>query len=409
MEPPPSAGPVQLPVPEPQSTGGAEARAGVAAGGADGAVGREAAGSRRVKLVSPDNPREKQPLLPGTPAMSMLAAREAWWMVSHEVIAACIALLWLALGVLFLVFMQGFSFLEALYLTAQLVTTIGYGDVPVHPSMEGFLSVYMLGCIIFVAFVLSRAVDACTRVSTDLLRSRMRAAEQRMGLASNDEDAMAHFGHLNDLISGTLIFAFFLIAGCIFFASVERCTCGTRWDRIPGCQDGALCKGTGGRILTIWSALYMSIVTLTTCGFGDRTPHTTAGIIFSLFWTIGGVGACANFIRACSMFFLQVSHRRSYQLKERINKQLFQEMDVTGDGRLSRGEFLRFLLLKYELVDHQILDEIGRQYDLLDPDGTNSVSFEAIQAMYAEQGVAQTPPADAEAGERSKFYDATTP
>jgi len=291
-----------------------------------------------VRLASPGCAAEKQPLLPGTPSMERLARLEASWAVSYEAIAASVALLWLVLGVLFLVLLQGFSVLEALYLTAQLVTTIGYGDVPVTPSMEGFLSVYMLGCIILVAFVLSRAVDACTKVSTSLLRSKMRAAEQRMGLASNDEDAMARFGHLNDLASGTLIFALFLVAGCIFYASVERCTCGTRWDRIPGCQDGEQCKGTGGRILTIWSALYMSIVTLTTCGFGDRTPHTTAGIIFSLFWTIAGVGACANFVRACTMFFLRASHRRSYQLKERINTQLFKEMDVTKDGMLSRGE-----------------------------------------------------------------------
>lgn len=328
-------------------------------------------------------------------------------MARHVVVAACVALLWIALGTLFLV-LHGFSLLEALYLTAQLVTTIGYGDVPVAPSMEGFLSVYMLGCIVLVAFVLSKAMDACTRVSTGLLRSRMRAAEQRMGLAIDDEDAKAHFGHLNDLVSGSLIFAFFLVAGCIFFASVEGCTCGTRWDRIAGCQDGEECQGTGGRILTIWSALYMSIVTLTTCGFGDRTPHTTAGIIFALFWTIGGVGACANFIRACTMFFLQVSHRRSYQLKERISQQLFQEMDVKQDGRLSRGEFLRYLLLKHELVDRQVLDDISRQYDLLDPGGTNSVSFDAIQAMYDEQGVPQTPAADAQGG--LKFcYDATAP
>jgi len=371
------------------------------------------AGSRTVTCVSPDSAAEKQPLLPGSSTTAELARQEDFWMVSHEVIFGCVALSWLAFGVLFLVLQEGFTVLEALYLTVQLVTTVGYGDIPVSTVMEGFLCVYLLGCVVLVAFVLSKVTDAVTKISTGMLRSSMRAAERRMGLAGDDEDATLYFGHLNDLIAGTLIFACFLLVGWIFYANVEACTCGTEWRRIPGCSDGHSCPATGGRVLTTWGALYMSIVTLTTVGFGDYSPGSTAGVIFSLFWTVAGVAACANFVRACASFFRWASRRRSYLLQERISKELFQEMDVTKDGRLSQVEFLRYLLLKYELVDRQVLDDIRKQYDLLDPGGTNSVSFEAIQAVYAEHGIPQTPTGQPQEGEDLKFfyasYDATEP
>ena len=55
-----------------------------------------------------------------------------------------------------------------------------------------------------------------------------------------------------------------LLTGTIFYARVE-----------------------GWRILT---SLYFSVITLTTVGYGDFTPHTAAGRIFTIFYVLIGLG-----------------------------------------------------------------------------------------------------------------------
>ena len=45
-------------------------------------------------------------------------------------------------------------------------------------------------------------------------------------------------------------------------------------------------KGGG---LSFGHALYMSVVTMTTVGFGDFSPQTQGGRIFSMFWIFVGV------------------------------------------------------------------------------------------------------------------------
>lgn len=45
-------------------------------------------------------------------------------------------------------------------------------------------------------------------------------------------------------------------------------------------------------------ALYFSIITLTTIGYGDFSPQTTAGKIFTIGYIIVGVGMILGFINA---------------------------------------------------------------------------------------------------------------
>ncbi len=53
------------------------------------------------------------------------------------------------------------------------------------------------------------------------------------------------------------------------------------------------------RYLEDWSwvdAIYFSVVTLTTVGFGDFAPQTDAGKIFTIFYIIVGIGIILSFI-----------------------------------------------------------------------------------------------------------------
>jgi voltage-gated potassium channel len=48
--------------------------------------------------------------------------------------------------------------------------------------------------------------------------------------------------------------------------------------------------------LTWLNAYYFSVITLATVGYGDITPHTTAGKIFTTFYVLIGIGIFTTLI-----------------------------------------------------------------------------------------------------------------
>jgi voltage-gated potassium channel len=66
-----------------------------------------------------------------------------------------------------------------------------------------------------------------------------------------------------------------------------------------------------------WSlldSLYFSVITLTTVGYGDFSPTTTAGKIFTIFYIFIGIGIILGFVNAVA--------ERSMQQRGRIRRLL---------------------------------------------------------------------------------------
>lgn len=66
--------------------------------------------------------------------------------------------------------------------------------------------------------------------------------------------------------------------------------------------------------LKILDAFYFSTITLTTVGYGDITPHTDAGKIFTVFYVLFGIGliaGIANYVLRHSL----VTRLENYQEK----------------------------------------------------------------------------------------------
>jgi voltage-gated potassium channel len=60
------------------------------------------------------------------------------------------------------------------------------------------------------------------------------------------------------------------------------------------------------------NAYYFSVVTLATVGYGDITPHTDAGKIFTTIYILTGVGIITT-------FFSVLVRRRGQKLNDRLN------------------------------------------------------------------------------------------
>ena len=63
-----------------------------------------------------------------------------------------------------------------------------------------------------------------------------------------------------------------------------------------------------------WSwidALYFSVITLTTIGYGDFSPQTTAGKLFTIGYILVGIGMILGFINA--VYYHYKSHKAKFK------------------------------------------------------------------------------------------------
>jgi len=282
---------------------------------------------------------------------------------------------------------EGWNFLTAMYVIVQIITTIGFGDVTVTTwSMQLFMSVYVILLLIIVADFLNIMIGVILEQRLANFQAQLQRMQQVQGQSSWEARRQRQFG---DLIAGSTMFVVSIAAGMLFYGLVERCTCSygvTREDSEKDtCRDEShdSCIETGGFQHTWVSAFYMSVITITTVGFGDFTPKSALGRAFALFWMPVGVAATGSFIRAVSGTLYQSPHDQLEGL-EGIDEKIFQEIDRNGDGHLTKAEYTRYILLKHGFLPREVLHEIDETYDAMDVSRTGKVTFAMIQSISGE-------------------------
>lgn len=331
--------------------------------------------------------KETDSLLPGSAEQRLKEqqrAEETYW---RWVKVFTLALAWILFGIGFLMLREGFTFVQAAYVSVQIMTTIGFGDFAndiKKGSTKVYLSVYILGCLTLGAVVLNALNTHLSSGSTNFFLTRLRRLEAH-GMGGSVDQAREKFGQYNQLVVPAFLFIMSVIIGMVFYVTLEGCSCQSFGKPIAGCQIER-CAKTGGRTLDLGTALYMSIVTLTTCGFGDVTPSTKLGMWFAIFWMFIGVALTGNFLLTLTQFLTHQDCEKSYQLKIQISKDIFDKMDLDGSGTISMGEYRRFVLLRFGLVEEEVLNAIDNQYKMLDKQCgcSGSVTFDQISALYKD-------------------------
>jgi potassium channel subfamily K len=284
---------------------------------------------------------------------------------------------WLVLGILVGTRIEGWTLLTSCYVFVQIVTTVGYGDITVtEPRMKLFMAFYVMVSILLIAGFFSDSVNSLLQgESKSFMKNLKKAGDKADGV---NEPARHIFDKAQQtvmpLLTSGLLFAFFVAAGTIFFATKESCSCSYGATQIKGCVEDR-CEATGGAIKGWIDSFYMSVITLTTVGFGDHSPKSVIGRIFGCFWMAFGVGTFANFVTEFSKAFLKASRKGRMMSSQDV----FKLIDTDDSGFLVLHEFREFALLKWGLVEPEQMSGIDALFSQIDKSGDGHISMEELQ------------------------------
>jgi len=263
--------------------------------------------------------------------------------------------------------------IECIYLMAQVITTVGYGDItPAYPRGQLFVGLYVLGALFVIAMVVSDMIEHALKTVQEVQakaarnlakqasrlrgRSDVREEEPSMDTARRRKENLHRLltkphPEMRPLVESLLVFLFFDVCWICFFV---------------------LYPGEGKSWM---EATYMSVITLSTVGFGWFTPVTEGGMIFGAFWMLFGTAALVNVINNFTALMIQMKdHER------KLNKDPSESLSLlesgTSEENISELQFLRFGLLERNLVSADAIDQILDAFQAYRPkDGMVSKSM----------------------------------
>mmetsp|Transcript_123758 Transcript_123758/g.214163 ORF Transcript_123758/g.214163 Transcript_123758/m.214163 type:complete len:350 (+) Transcript_123758:82-1131(+) len=275
----------------------------------------------------------------------------------------------LVLGGLFLIQVDGeFDLIDSANLILQISTTIGYGDItptPLTDTVKLVLSFYCLLCLVFASKIISHLGEWYVSSRLDEMKNVMHKIEKKAGAATTRREAEAKYGKYNRLIICFIQWCLPVIFGTIFYGWWEACTCSFGVSRVEGCVEDTYesCAETGGYKKSYVTCFYMSMMTVTTIGFGDYSPKSRLGRLLAVPWMILGVTASASFIGALADFANR--NRKMLIGAAQIDKETFDKIDINHDGDLSLVEYRCFVLMTQGLLDEETMQQIDDAFKVM--------------------------------------------
>ena len=142
---------------------------------------------------------------------------------------------------------------------------------------------------------------------------------------------------------------------------------------------------------TLIDALYWSVVTGTTVGYGDLTPKTTGTKIFGMFYLLVSVVVTAKSLSHLGEWVLSLGHvdLASSVLERKLTQEYLMSLDVDGNGQVSEFEYLSAMLVRLKYIDGKDVDQIMSTFRKLDGDGSGTLSVADLAANLKSSRVAK--------------------
>jgi len=132
-----------------------------------------------------------------------------------------------------------------------------------------------------------------------------------------------------------------------------------------------------------WDAvdsIYWCVITGTSVGFGDKVPRTGSMRWFCIIYIPLAVGAYSAALGRIANIFVEREIRKSNAklLRREVTLEDLETMNDDGDGEVSPLEFVEHMLKSMNKVDQGLLDDLHRQFEALDADGSGGLQEDDI-------------------------------
>ena len=127
-------------------------------------------------------------------------------------------------------------------------------------------------------------------------------------------------------------------------------------------------------------SIYWCVITGTSVGFGDRVPQTGSMRWFCIIYIPLAVGAYSAALGRIANIFVEREIRKSNAklLRREVTLEDLETMNDDGDGEVSPLEFVEHMLKSMNKVDQGLLDDLHRQFEVLDADGSGGLQEDDI-------------------------------
>lgn len=99
----------------------------------------------------------------------------------------------------------------------------------------------------------------------------------------------------------------------------------------------------GDAITTYWDALWLSLVTLTTVGYGDISPQTGAGKIIAIILMLTGIGFLSMITSTISSYIISIKSYREELFSVENERELLDITDLSDEKKSSLLSYYKFL------------------------------------------------------------------
>lgn len=254
------------------------------------------------------------------------------------------------------------TLIEAVYLFSQIFTTVGYGDItPAYVRGQVTVGFSVFIAIMLIADMVSQlSAILVARAEAKVLES-IRESTQAIGLHnSKAEVPESDDTSVWPVLAAGGTFWFFVLIGTLFF------------HYFPG-------EGK-----TIGQGIYMSIITLTTVGFGAFTPVTEGGMVFGAFWMLFGVSALGALVASFTAWTVALKKKAHEELPDLATSEaLLRNECADSNGMVDKVGYIKYVLCKRDHFKKEDIENIIAQFDAFKSNSAGKVEADQILKLSA--------------------------
>lgn len=291
-----------------------------------------------------------------------------------SVVSIILLLTYLATGIVFYVGFEGWAVGDTLYFAVVVMTTVGYGDfLPETDHAKLFTCFYAMFGLVIAACAVSNISDAITAWAASKLRAKRKECMFEQNMKKKQRRRRA-------LLEDIGYFVSLLLIGMNFFVNAKD------WE-----GDGA--EGN------IWvNSLYLSVITLTTIGFGDFAATSDLEKGFTVLYMVVGIPVCATCLQALTSVVFGKhkdtiklhlirggaspdNFHRMLKFREHLNREIGCTYN-TAENCIDRFQFLACVLIQNGLLEMEHIKRAMHSFEHMDAERDGVITIQDVEKTF---------------------------